>query len=132
MTKLWSGAGPTIVRAALINMGQLGVYSEAKQWLQKGCGLSGVPLQFVASLISATAAVSLSCPADVVKSRMQMSKPGAYSGVVDCVRRTVRHEGVGALWKGFGPGVTKVAPHTVISFIILENLSKMVLKKDAF
>ena len=34
-------------------------------------GLNGIPLQFTGSLVSAVAAVGMSCPADVLKSRMQ-------------------------------------------------------------
>lgn len=69
---LWEGAVPTIARAVLLNAGQLAVYSQAKEQLADKTGMSGIPLQFVSSLVSATAAVALSCPADVTKSRMQV------------------------------------------------------------
>jgi solute carrier family 25 oxoglutarate transporter 11 len=55
---LWSGAGPTIARACLLNAGQLGVYSEAKEVLSASAGLSGIPLQFIGSLIASVAANS--------------------------------------------------------------------------
>jgi solute carrier family 25 oxoglutarate transporter 11 len=55
---LWSGAGPTIARACLLNAGQLGVYSEAKEVLSAKAGLSGIPLQFVGAFIASIAANS--------------------------------------------------------------------------
>ena len=55
---LWAGAAPTIARACLLNAGQLGVYSEAKEVLSTSVGLSGIPLQFVGSLIASVAANS--------------------------------------------------------------------------
>lgn len=58
VVKLWSGAGPTIARACLLNAGQLGVYSEAKEVLEARAGLTGIPLQFIGSLIASVAANS--------------------------------------------------------------------------
>ena len=62
VVKLWSGTSPTVARACLLNAGQLGVYSEAKEILHKHTPLQGdgIPLQFCASMISAVAAVTLS------------------------------------------------------------------------
>merc|ERR1712032_1448829 len=118
--------------ACLLNAGQLGVYSEAKVRIQSTTGLSGIPLQFCSSLVSGFAATALCCPADVLKSRIQNSAPGMYAGVLDCMGRTVKAEGVLALWKGFLPAFVKLAPHTVISFIIMDNLSKWYTGKEAF
>lgn len=128
---LWSGAAPTIMRACLLNAGQLGVYSEAKERVNVFTGFTGAPLQFSSSLISAVAAVGLSCPADVLKSRMQNMSPGEYSGMADCAKTLIKTEGVGALWKGFGPAYIKLAPHTTISFMILENLTTWYTGKSA-
>jgi solute carrier family 25 oxoglutarate transporter 11 len=127
---LWSGAGPTVARAILLNAGQLAVYSEAKRQASEALGLAGVSLQFVSALISATVAVALCCPADVLKSRMKNATKGHYDGVFDCARRLVAQEGPGALWKGYGPATIKLAPHTVISFFILDGLYKTVLGRE--
>lgn len=121
---LWSGAGATVARACLITAGQLSIYSEAKPRLAALTGLEGIPLQFLSSLFSAFGGVALSCPADVLKSRLQNSQPGQYRGVVDCAKQLVAHEGPLALWKGFLPSWIKVAPHTVVSLLILDNLTQ--------
>ena len=142
---LWSGTLPTVARACLLNAGQLGVYSEAKERIQSTAGMTGIPLQFCSSLVSGIAAVGLSCPADVLKSRMQyagpthssksLGMPGThtrrYSGVLDCMRKTIAKEGVLALWKGSIPAYVKLAPHTIISFIIIDNLSKWYTGEEA-
>ena len=131
--KLWSGAAPTVARAALLNAGQLGVYSEAKERISVATGgrLSGIALQFCSSVVSAVAAVGLSCPADVLKSRMQMAAPGAYTGLGDAFATLMRHEGPLALYAGALPATIKLAPHTVISFVILDNLTRLVFGHDA-
>jgi solute carrier family 25 oxoglutarate transporter 11 len=130
---LYAGAGATVARAMLLNAGQLAVYSQAKETLaEKSAGkLSGIPLMLTASLFSAFAAVGMSSPADVIKSRMQNMKPGEYTSMADCFKKTVAGEGPSALYKGFGPSMIKLAPHTVISFLILDNLTKLYTGKEA-
>lgn len=128
--QLWEGAAPTVARAILLNAGQLAVYSQAKGEVDK-LGLSGLPNKFVSSLLASFVAVAMSCPADVLKSNIQNAKPGQYSGVLECATKLVKSEGVFALWKGYTPATIKLAPHTVISFIILDALSQKFLGKDA-
>lgn len=43
----------------------------------------------------------------------------------------VKREGILAFWKGFGPATIKLAPHSVISFIILDNLTIWYTGKSA-
>lgn len=130
---LWAGAAPTVVRAALLNAGQLGVYSEAKERITDATGgrLKGLALQFASSLVSAVAAIGMSCPADVLKSRMQMAAPGTYSGLGDALATLLRNEGPLALYAGAIPATAKLAPHTVISFVILENLTRLIFGREA-
>eukprot|EP00729_Bicosta_minor_P010190 gene10190-12289_t len=120
---LWKGAGPTVARACLLNAGQLGVYSEAKQTIEASAGLSGIPLMFCSSIVAGFAAVGLSCPADVIKSRIQNSSPGQYAGIADCAKQMIKAEGPLSLWKGAGPAWIKLTPHTIISFIVLEKIT---------
>ena len=94
---LWGGAGPTMARACLLNAGQLGVYSEAKEQIGAATGMTGLPLMFCGSLVSAVAAVGMSCPADVMKSRMQNAAPGQYAGMTDAAKVLIKNEGVLAL-----------------------------------
>lgn len=49
-------------------------------------------------------------PFDVVKSRWQTAPPGQYSGLVDVLRQTVRHEGVPALFRGLAPALMRAFP----------------------
>eukprot|EP00050_Salpingoeca_kvevrii_P016608 m.57018 g.57018 ORF g.57018 m.57018 type:complete len:302 (+) comp7048_c0_seq4:89-994(+) len=121
---LFSGLPPTLARAVLISSGQMAVYSEAKSVITTRTGLTGIPLQTAASFVGAFAGVALSCPADVIKSRLQNAKPGQYAGMLDCGRVLLQKEGIFSLWKGFGPSWIKVTPHTVVSFVILDNLTR--------
>lgn len=45
-------------------------------------------------------------PIDVIKTRLQLDRSGAYKGIVHCGGTVVRTEGVRALWKGLTPFAT--------------------------
>jgi solute carrier family 25 oxoglutarate transporter 11 len=46
-----------------------------------------------------------------------------YNGAVDVLGRVVRNEGILALWKGFTPYYARIGPHTVLTFIFLEQMN---------
>lgn len=52
--------------------------------------------------------------------------PGAvpeYRGSIDVLTKVAKHEGVHSLWKGFTPYFCRLGPHTVITFILMEQLN---------
>lgn len=51
--------------------------------------------------------------AQVIKSRLQSAPDGTYSGFTDCIRKTIKADGVGALWKGFGAAMARAVPANV-------------------
>ncbi|KAL0951406.1 hypothetical protein HGRIS_008101 [Hohenbuehelia grisea] len=71
---------------------------------------------------------SLAIPPDVIKSRLQSAPTGTYSGFMDCVRKTIAADGVGALWKGFGPAMARAFPANAATFLGVEA-SRHVLNK---
>jgi len=67
-------------------------------------------------------------PPDVIKSRIQASPTGTYSGMLDCLQKTVAKDGVRALWKGFGPAMARAFPANAATFLGVE-VSRKVLDK---
>ena len=47
-----------------------------------------------------------------------------YKGAADVLFRVVRSEGILALWKGFTPYYARLGPHTVLTFIFLEQANQ--------
>ncbi|KAK8509663.1 hypothetical protein V6N12_001744 [Hibiscus sabdariffa] len=43
-----------------------------------------------------------------------------YTGMIDAFKKTVRHEGFGALYKGLVPNSVKVVPSIAIAFVTYE------------
>ncbi|KAI0224847.1 Mitochondrial 2-oxoglutarate/malate carrier protein [Lamellibrachia satsuma] len=137
---LWTGCGATITRAMVVNAAQLASYSQAKQLvLSTGYFKENILLHFVASMISGLVTTIASMPVDITKTRLQNMKvvdgKAEYSGTLDVFYKVVRREGILSLWKGFTPYYARLGPHTVLTFIFLEQATalyrKHVLKDDS-
>ncbi|KAJ9173701.1 hypothetical protein P3X46_016811 [Hevea brasiliensis] len=119
------------------------VYESLKDWLLKSkpFGLVqdnelGVTTRLACGAAAGTVGQTVAYPLDVIRRRMQMvgwkdaasvvtgdgkSKASLeYTGMVDAFRKTVRHEGFGALYKGLVPNSVKVVPSIAIAFVTYE------------
>lgn len=126
ITTLWRGATPTIARAMVVNAAQLATYSQAKQFiLGTGYIQDGIFCHFVASMISGLVTTIASMPVDIAKTRLQSMKyidgKPEYKGAFDVLSKVVKKEGFFSLWKGFTPYYFRLGPHTVLTFIFLEQ-----------
>ncbi|XP_065192125.1 mitochondrial 2-oxoglutarate/malate carrier protein-like [Sycon ciliatum] len=127
---LWRGCGPTMARAMVVNAAQLASYSQSKQFLLgTGYFQDNIFCHFGASMISGFVTTCASMPVDIAKTRIQNMKvidgKPEYSGGIDVLSKTIRSEGVLSLWKGFTPYYARLGPHTVLTFIFLEQMNKM-------
>ncbi|XP_048027734.1 mitochondrial dicarboxylate carrier [Megalobrama amblycephala] len=119
--KLFSGASMAASRGAMVTVGQLSCYDQAKQLLL-GTGLmtDNIFTHIFASLIAGGCATVLCQPMDVVKTRLMNSKE-EYRGVIHCLTDTGKL-GPKAFYKGLVPAGIRLIPHTVLTFIFLEQL----------
>ncbi|EFB24237.1 hypothetical protein PANDA_000707, partial [Ailuropoda melanoleuca] len=128
LKKLFSGASMASSRGMLVTVGQLSCYDQAKQLVLSTGHLSdGVLTHFVASFIAVTpppqggCATILCQPLDVLKTRLMNSK-GEYQGVLHCAVETAK---LGPLaFYGLVPAGIRLMPHTVLTFVFLEQLRK--------
>uniref|UniRef100_A0A8C3CW58 Mitochondrial dicarboxylate carrier n=1 Tax=Cairina moschata TaxID=8855 RepID=A0A8C3CW58_CAIMO len=135
LKKLFSGATMASSRGALVTVGQLSCYDQAKQLvLTTGLLSDNIFTHFLASFIAAGAdppppaspqggcATFLCQPLDVLKTRL-MNSQGEYRGVTHCAMETAKL-GPLAFYKGFVPAAIRLIPHTVLTFVFLEQLRK--------
>ncbi|XP_052759732.1 mitochondrial 2-oxoglutarate/malate carrier protein-like [Mya arenaria] len=126
---LWRGCWPTVARAMVVNAAQLASYSQAKEILKNtGYFAEGLFLHFCASMVSGLITTFFSMPVDIAKTRVQNMKvidgKPEYKGAIDVVVKVMRNEGMFSLWKGFTPYYARLGPHTVLTFIFLEQMNK--------
>ncbi|XP_005062303.2 PREDICTED: mitochondrial 2-oxoglutarate/malate carrier protein [Ficedula albicollis] len=120
---------PSGARAVVVNAAQLASYSQSKQFLlDSGHFRDDILCHFCASMISGLVTTAASMPVDIVKTRIQNmrtidGKP-EYRNGLDVLIKVVRYEGFFSLWKGFTPYYARLGPHTVLTFIFLEQMNK--------
>ncbi|KAG6447489.1 hypothetical protein O3G_MSEX005010 [Manduca sexta] len=125
ITSLWRGATATITRAMVVNAAQLGTYAQSREALLPSMG-EGISLHFCASMISGFITSACSLPVDIVKTRVQNAAKG--TGQVAVLMGVIKNEGVLALWSGFLPTYAKIGPHTVLTFLFMEQLNSLYFK----
>ncbi|KAK2745126.1 putative mitochondrial 2-oxoglutarate/malate carrier protein [Myotisia sp. PD_48] len=129
ITALWAGAFPTVIRAMALNFGQLTFFAESKSQLQTHTNLSPRDRTLAASAIAGFFASFMSLPFDFVKTRLQKQqkdpKSGQmpYKGVFDCAKKVVRDEGWLRFYRGFGTYYIRIAPHAMITLIVVDYLN---------
>ncbi|KAB1212882.1 Mitochondrial uncoupling protein 5 [Morella rubra] len=115
----------------IVTTSQLASYDQVKEMiLERGVMGDGIGTHVTASFAAGFVAAVTSNPIDVIKTRvMNMNvEPGAaapYSGALNCAVKTVRAEGVMALYKGFIPTISRQGPFTVVLFVTLEQVRKL-------
>jgi len=118
----YQGWKPNVIRAMTVNMGELVAYDAGKQWLLKYMK-DTTPCHILASIHSGFWATFCSTPADVLKSRLMAS--GGGGSMYACLLETVKKEGALAMWKGFLPNWTRLAPWQLIFWVSYEFCRKI-------
>jgi len=76
----------------------------------------------VSSSIAGFTAAIIGSPVDVIKTRIMNSK-GEYSGIIDCVWKTMK-EGPLAFYKGFSSNASRIVTWNICMFVSLGQIRK--------
>ncbi|ONK56954.1 uncharacterized protein A4U43_C10F15050 [Asparagus officinalis] len=138
---LYKGWLPSVIGVVPYVGLNFAVYESLKEWLikSKPSGLVqdsdlSVVTRLACGAAAGTVGQTVAYPLDVIRRRMQMvgwkdasqivrgegRNSVEYSGMIDAFRKTVRHEGLGALYKGLVPNSVKVVPSIAIAFVTYE------------
>lgn len=101
----------------------------------------GVVTRLACGAAAGTVGQTVAYPLDVIRRRMQMvgwshaasivtgdgrsKAPLEYTGMIDAFRKTVKYEGVKALYKGLVPNSVKVVPSISIAFVAYEQVKDL-------
>ena len=58
--------------------------------------------------------------------RMYNQDGRLYKGIFDCLSKTIRTEGVLAVYKGFNAHLARILPHTILTLSLAEQTNKLV------
>ena len=124
------GLAPNIARSVLMNVSQIATYAAAKSRFLSATSIEdGVPVHIISSLVAGTVATTVCAPADVLKSRIQSSAAATAKGpklsILQIVQRSLKVEGLGFLMKGWTPAWLRLTPNTVLMFVFMEQLQRL-------
>merc|ERR1712178_123715 len=128
----WRGVGPTMSRAIVITVTQLGTNEEVKERLSQNYGMKGFSLVATSAMVASVVVCVASNPMDTAKVRMQQQTPDPVTGekpypnMVTTIAKMVRNEGPLALWKGLFPWYIRGGGHTIFLFLFLEEYEEIV------
>jgi len=91
---------------------------------------SSAGVRLLASAIGAGIAEATTLPTDVAKVRLQLQSSSLgelrYHGMVDCIVKVARVEGLRALWKGLIPALVRQVSYHSFTFVLYEPIRDMV------
>ena len=117
---LFRGVWPNSMRAVLMTASQLASYDTFKALLLDNVGMpDGLGTHFTASFMAGFVATTVCSPVDVIKTRVMSTKES--EGLVALLTRTIKTEGVGWMFKGWVPSFVRLGPHTIATFLFLEQ-----------
>ncbi|WFD03656.1 carnitine transporter [Malassezia obtusa] len=123
LRSIFKGTGGTLARDGPGSAAYFAAYELAKRaLLPKDADPKNVNIlsTITAGGIAGMAMWAFAIPPDVVKSRYQGAPEGTYKSFLDCARKTVAADGVGALFKGFGPAMARAFPANAAVFVGVE------------
>jgi hypothetical protein len=124
----YKGLQATVVRAFMLNATKLATYDHIKHTLiNSGILKDGYMLHFVSSLVAGVAMATATAPFDIARTRL-MNQPNdrkLYTGLIDFFVKTVKHEGLLSLYKGFTPQWMRFGPFTTIQLMVWELLRNL-------
>lgn len=130
VTTLWRGSMPTICRAVSMNVGMMASYDEFKELFSSYLNMDqdSTKVRLISSAGSGVVCSFVSLPFDNVKTKLQKmnklpSGLNPYDGVIDCLKKTIKREGVTGLWVGYPTYYLRVAPHAMTALLVLDFLT---------
>lgn len=145
---LYKGWLPSVIGVVPYVGLNFAVYESLKDWILKHPQWQpddGADLHVLTKLgcgaAAGTVGQTVAYPLDVIRRRLQMvgwksaspiitpdgqvKQPMQYTGMVDAFRKTVKYEGVGALYKGLVPNSVKVVPSIALAFVTYELMKDL-------
>ena len=124
---LFRGVWPNSMRAVLMTASQLASYDGFKRLLIENTAMEdGLTTHFSASFLAGFVATTVCSPVDVIKTRiMSASESKGLAGLLADVYRV---EGVGWMFRGWVPSFIRLGPHTIATFLFLEQHKKLYRK----
>lgn len=130
LSSLFRGVWPNSTRAVLMTASQLVSYDIFKRICTDQLGMpDSLSTHFTASISAGFVATTVCSPVDVIKTRVMSASPSeSKGGIMHLLREISRKEGVSWMFRGWVPAFVRLGPHTIATFLFLEEHKKLYRK----
>lgn len=132
---LYRGVDAAILRTGAGSSAQLPIYYYTKNFVLKHdiAKDNSLMLHFLSASMAGLGVSIVMNPWDVVLTRMYNQKGNLYTSPLDCFKKIIAIEGPLALYKGFWAQLFRVAPHSILTLMFMEQCMKVMVKvEDGF
>ncbi|ELK30739.1 Calcium-binding mitochondrial carrier protein SCaMC-1 [Myotis davidii] len=119
---LWRGNGTNVLKIAPETALKFSAYEQYKKMLTWEGQKLGTFERFVSGSMAGATAQTFIYPMEVLKTRLAVGRTGQYSGLFDCAKKILKHEGMGAFFKGYTPNILGIIPYAGIDLAVYELL----------
>lgn len=131
IASLFRGVWPNSTRAVLMTASQLVSYDVFKRELLEHLHMKdNLYTHFTASFMAGFVATTVCSPVDVIKTRVMSAK--TKEGIFSLVSRITANEGFIWMFKGWVPSFARLGPHTIATFMFLEQHKKIYRKLKGY
>jgi len=122
--RLYKGLGTSIMGYGPFNAITFATYNIYSGYFERN-DANVASMRILSGGMAGMTALSITYPTDLVRRRLQtqgfMNTP-KYSGIVDCVRKIVKSEGIPGLYRGLGAAYIKIFPTLAIQFAAIDYM----------
>lgn len=86
--------------------------------------------RFVAGAAAGAVAQAAIYPLELVRTRLAVSPPGAYAGILDAARQVWVREGPRAFYRGIGPSLVGILPYAGVDIAVFELLKDKLVESS--
>jgi solute carrier family 25 phosphate transporter 23/24/25/41 len=86
--------------------------------------------KMVAGGLAGSVSLTAIYPLEVTKTRLSIASKGTYSGIMDCLGKTVAQEGTKGLYKGWIPSVIGIIPYAGVDLGVYATLRDRFIDKN--
>lgn len=130
----YQGYGSAVARDVPFRIFQFGVFEFLLANFQKRFGRQTNPVENLGlGALAGTTAAALTCPFDVIRTRMMSQTPGspaAFRNAFECVAKTVQKEGIMTMYRGITPRCLLIGPSSAVFFLAYETSKRFFLQRN--
>ncbi|KNC48807.1 solute carrier family protein [Thecamonas trahens ATCC 50062] len=121
----WRGNGVNVLKVGPETAARFFFFSQIKALVASDPRNISVAERFTSGALAGVASTVAIYPMEVAKTRLAISKPGSYTGIIDCLAKTFRASGISGVYAGLGPSLVGVVPYVGIDFVTYSYLKEL-------